>query len=103
MEVCIFNQPSDNLLDPKTLNFRQMHYPPETASIMLVARILASLIQRLDRGELKSQLMSFCHHTVNEDDAIAHKLLGKEFENQLELLRELTSKALGTPEVSEVI
>lgn len=69
---------------------------------MLLARILANLIQRTDREELKSQLMSFCHHTVNEEDAIAHKLLGKEFQSQLELLRDLTIKALGSQETNEV-
>lgn len=80
-----------------------MHYPPETASIMLVARILASIIQRQDREILKNELLLLCHNTVNEEDEIAHKLLGKEFENQLEMLRDLTIKALGRPQTSEVI
>jgi hypothetical protein len=79
-----------------------MHYPPETSTIMLLVRILATFIQRTDREELKSQLMSLCHHTVNEEETIAHKLLGQEFESQLELLRDLSIKALGMPETSEV-
>ncbi len=82
---------------------RKMHYPPETASIMLLARILATFIQRKDREELKNQLMLLCHHTVNEEDEIAHKILGQEFEIQLEMLRDLTIKALGRTETSEVL
>jgi hypothetical protein len=73
-----------------------MHYPPETSTIMLLVRILANFIQRSDREELKGQLMSLCHHTI------AHKLLGQEFESQLELLRDLSTKALGMPETNEV-
>lgn len=79
-----------------------MHYPPETASILLLTRILATFIQREDREELKSQLMSLCHHTTNEEDEIAHKILGQEFESQLQVLQDLTTKALGTPEINEV-
>lgn len=82
---------------------RKMHYPPETSTIMLLVRILANFIQRTDREELKSQLMSLCHHTVNEEETIAHKLLGQEFESQLDLLRDLCIKALGMPETSEVL
>jgi len=83
--------------------WKVMHYPPETASIMLLVRILASMIQSKERDDLKSQLMKLCHHTVNDEDMIAHKLLGKEFENQLEQLRELTIKALDTSQISEFL
>jgi SET and MYND domain-containing protein 5 len=80
-----------------------MHYPPETASIMLLVRILASIIQSNDPTALKAQLMQLCHRTINEEDDIAHKLLGEQFKGQLEKLRDLTNKAIGRPEISEVI
>ena len=79
-----------------------MHYPPETSSVMFIVRILASILQSKDKENLKKQLLLFCHGTVNEEDAIAHKLLGKEFESQLEMLRDLTTKALPSSEISEV-
>lgn len=79
-----------------------MHYPPETATVMFLVRILASIVQSKDKEELKKQLLLFCHGTVNEEDAIAHKLLGKEFESQLEQLRDLTTKALPSSEIGEV-
>ena len=80
-----------------------MHYPPETASIMLLVRILASIIQSNDLTALKAQLMQLCHQTIHEEDDIAHKLLGEQFKGQLEKLRDLTIKAIGRPEISEVI
>ena len=80
-----------------------MHYPPETASIMLLVRILSSIIQSNDLTALKAQLMQLCHQTINEEDDIAHKLLGEQFKGQLEKLRDLTIKAIGRPEISEVI
>jgi len=80
-----------------------MHYPPETASIMLLVRILACIIQSKERENLKSQLMTLCHQTVNSEEMIVHKLLGKEFENQLEQLRELTIKALDTSQINEFL
>ncbi len=75
-----------------------MHYPPETASIMLIVRILASVLQNPQPQLLKSQLLNLCHRTVNEEEQIAHKLLGDRFGNQLETLRSLTSQAMGYKE-----
>ena len=69
---------------------------------MMLVRILASIIQSREEEELNSQFLKLCHKTSNVEDEIAHKLLGKEFENQLEQLRELTIKALGTPRINEV-
>ena len=79
-----------------------MHYPPETASIVLLARILATLIQSSDKNEFRSRLMAMCHRVVNDEDAIAHKLLGQEFSSQLDQLRDLMAKALRAPETEEV-
>jgi len=83
--------------------WKVMHYPPETASIQLLVRILASMIQSKERDELKSEYLRLCHHAVNDEDTIAHKLLGKEFENQLEQLRDLTIKALDTSQINEFL
>ncbi|KAK4312214.1 hypothetical protein Pmani_016337 [Petrolisthes manimaculis] len=77
----------------------QMHYPPETACIMLLARILATVRQAEDREGATALFLQFCHRTVNEEEEIAHKLLGAEFQNQLEALRALMEKSLWAPEV----
>ncbi|XP_063614347.1 histone-lysine N-trimethyltransferase SMYD5-like isoform X4 [Penaeus indicus] len=79
--------------------WKQMHYPPETACIMLLARIIATVLQAADKEGATALFMQFCHRTVNEEEEIAHKLLGAEFHDQLEALRDLMEKALGAPEV----
>merc|ERR1719300_606355 len=71
-----------------------MHYPPETASIMLLAKMSAMVRQSSDPGAILQKLSGFVQTTTNEDEEIAHKLLGKEFQNQLELLRGLAAEAL---------
>ena len=69
---------------------------------MLLARIIATVRQAKDKRGAVSLFMEFCHRTVNQDEEIAHKLLGAEFQNQLEKLRELMEKALGGPDVEHV-
>ncbi|KAG8296315.1 SET and MYND domain-containing protein 5 [Homalodisca vitripennis] len=65
-----------------------MHYPPETATVMLIARIFAVVEQARDKEEAVSTFMQFCHRSVNEEDEIAHRLLGSEFSHQREILRQ---------------
>ena len=69
---------------------------------MLLARIIATVRQAEDKRGAIGLFMEFCHRTVNQDEEIAHKLLGKEFQNQLEKLRELMEKALGGSDVEHV-
>ncbi|XP_021926458.1 SET and MYND domain-containing protein 5 isoform X2 [Zootermopsis nevadensis] len=74
--------------------WKYMHYPPETASVMILARMIATVQQAEDPASALNMFMQFCHRTVNEEEAIAHKLLGEQFRRQLEVLRELISLAL---------
>lgn len=74
--------------------WRNMHYPPETSNIMLLARIIATVIQAEDNEGAINLFSQFCHRTINEEEEIIHKLLGPQFEVQLETLREYMSKAL---------
>jgi len=64
-----------------------MHYPPETSSIGLVIRILATIVQAQDPEEQIGILMSLMHDTVNKKEQLAHKMLGERFVDQLEQLR----------------
>jgi len=78
-----------------------MHYPPETASIMLLVRMIATVRQAADKSALVAKFSAFCKATVNEEEEIAHKLLGQQFENQQALLRELLHEALYTDELHQ--
>ncbi|XP_072353849.1 protein-lysine N-trimethyltransferase SMYD5 [Scyliorhinus torazame] len=74
--------------------WRNMHYPPETASIMLMARMVAMVKQAKDKGRWKKLFSQFCSRTANEEEEIVHKLIGDKFQGQLETLRQLFTKAL---------
>uniref|UniRef100_A0A1B6F9J3 Protein-lysine N-trimethyltransferase SMYD5 n=1 Tax=Cuerna arida TaxID=1464854 RepID=A0A1B6F9J3_9HEMI len=78
------DHPINSLID----TWKSMHYPPETATVMLIARIFASVEQARDKEEAVSTFMQFCHRSVNEEDEIAHRLLGSEFSHQREILRQ---------------
>ena len=68
--------------------WKTFHYPPETVSVVLVARIFAMVIQAENPDEVIAKLMTFMHDTVNIKDQVSHKLLGESFGDQLEILRQ---------------
>ncbi|KAM6135880.1 LOW QUALITY PROTEIN: protein-lysine N-trimethyltransferase SMYD5 [Phoenicopterus ruber ruber] len=72
--------------------WRNMH-SPETSSIMLMARMVAT-VNRLDKEWWIKAFSQFCSKTANEEEEIVHKLLGDKFKGQLELLRLLFTEAL---------
>ncbi|XP_008324735.1 protein-lysine N-trimethyltransferase SMYD5 [Cynoglossus semilaevis] len=74
--------------------WRSMHYPPETSSIMLMARMVALVKQAKDKAQWKKLFSHFCSRAANEDEEIAHKLLGEQFRGQLSLLHSLFRAAL---------
>ncbi|XP_033488322.1 protein-lysine N-trimethyltransferase SMYD5 [Epinephelus lanceolatus] len=74
--------------------WRSMHYPPETASIMLMARMVAVVKQSKDKAHWQKLFSHFCSRTGNEEEEIAHKLLGDKFRGQLSLLHSLFKAAL---------
>ncbi|CAG9787673.1 unnamed protein product [Diatraea saccharalis] len=83
--------------------WKQMHYPPETTSIMLLVRILAYIEQSSDPSRAASHIKQFCHRTVNEDAELVHKLLGEQFTDQINTLRDLTSNVINGDHVQEFL
>ncbi|XP_045469214.1 histone-lysine N-trimethyltransferase SMYD5 isoform X2 [Harmonia axyridis] len=73
--------------------WRNIHFPPETNSVMLIVRLLSRIVQCDDPQLAISQILQFCHRTVNEDNALAHKLLGYKFSDQIDKLRTLMQQA----------
>uniref|UniRef100_A0A671WS01 Protein-lysine N-trimethyltransferase SMYD5 n=1 Tax=Sparus aurata TaxID=8175 RepID=A0A671WS01_SPAAU len=59
--------------------WRSMHYPPETSSIMLMARMVAAVKQAKDKAHWQKLFSHFCSRAANEEEEIAHKLLGEKF------------------------
>ncbi|XP_041346653.1 SET and MYND domain-containing protein 5-like, partial [Gigantopelta aegis] len=74
--------------------WRNIHYPPETSTILLVVKMVAMIKQASDKSDIIRRFSQFVNTTVNEDDQIVHKLLGKQFQEQLELLRSQTKDTI---------
>lgn len=79
--------------------WKQIHYPPETCSIMLLVK-LVGMYQQLtgaDRDAFLGTLRDFQSTVVNETDRIAHKMLGANFEQQLAQLYPLYCRTFAGP------
>ncbi|XP_027039733.1 SET and MYND domain-containing protein 5-like isoform X1 [Pocillopora damicornis] len=82
-------------------SWRKMHYPPETASVMLIAQMIATVLQAPDPKKMQDVFESFCHSVVNRGQQIVHKLLGDQFKEQLDILRVQMSNALYDEKLEE--
>ncbi len=76
--------------------WRNIHYPPETTSIMLVCRILASIVQSSDPDRKIADYLQMIHETNNVKEGLVHKLLGDEYASQIEQLRLATVNAFAS-------
>nr|CAH7721280.1 unnamed protein product [Callosobruchus chinensis] len=74
--------------------WKQIHYPPETNSIMLIVRLLARILQAPDTSSAIQQTLGFCHRSVNEDADLAHKFLGEKFAGQISILHQMLVQAI---------
>lgn len=81
--------------------WRNMHYPPETSSIMLIVKILAMIKQAEDKSAVMGLFSQFVKTTVNEEEQIVHKLLGKQFQEQLDIMLQLTREALYDDDIQQ--
>ncbi|XP_002735533.1 protein-lysine N-trimethyltransferase SMYD5-like [Saccoglossus kowalevskii] len=80
--------------------WRNMHFPPETASIMLIAKMIAKIKQAPDKSEAVAAFSQFRRATVNEEADITHKLLGEEFQGDIDMLLPFLNEALKEETVS---
>lgn len=76
--------------------WKQMHYPPETATVMLLVKMVAMVNQASNKEEVLSTFSQFCHRTVNDTDEIAHKLLREKFIGQIDMLRKMMQRTINT-------
>lgn len=70
-----------------------MHYPPETASVLLILRIFAMIKANPD---CLATFSEFCQVAVNEDLSICHKILGERFTSQLNQLHQAFVQVFGS-------
>ncbi|XP_070539740.1 protein-lysine N-trimethyltransferase SMYD5-like isoform X2 [Ptychodera flava] len=81
--------------------WRNIHFPPETASIMLIAKMIATCKQAQDKDAVISSFSSFRRAAINEEQELAHKLLGKQFKDQIDNLLPLLIEALYEESLSQ--
>lgn len=70
-----------------------MHYPPETTTILLIIKLLGMYKQSEQKAELLNSIQDFHHEFINENLMISHKMLGENYQNDLNSLYTLYSKA----------
>lgn len=94
--LCIHTRDRNNVHPIEQLDetWKQIHYPPETASIFLLVRLLARILQAPNVEEAIQETLGFCHRSVNENAELSHKFLGDKFIGQVNLLRELVINAV---------
>lgn len=102
--LCLQSRVKDESHPLTQLNetWKQMHYPPETATVMLLARMVAMVNQTDLKLDLLSTFSQFCHRTTNDTHEIVHNLLGEKFVGQIDVLRQMMQKALNTEYTSHV-
>lgn len=102
--LCLQSRDKDENHPLTQLNetWKQMHYPPETATVMLIARMVALVNQANNKSEILSMFSQFCHRTMNDTHEIAHNLLGEKFVGQIDVLRQMMQKALNTEHTAHV-
>ena len=72
--------------------WKKIHYPPETTTILLIVKLLAMYKQTEHKKELLDSVQDFYHDVVNENLMISHKMLGANYQSDLNRLYELYSK-----------
>uniref|UniRef100_A0A1B0CIA3 SET domain-containing protein n=1 Tax=Lutzomyia longipalpis TaxID=7200 RepID=A0A1B0CIA3_LUTLO len=95
--LCKLKTPLQGLLEM----WRNMHYPPETCSIMLIAKIFATVRQAGNPTEILSILREFQSEDVC--NRIYHKILGEQFVEQLATLHEYMKSIFIEPIYAELL
>ncbi|XP_038070799.1 SET and MYND domain-containing protein 5-like [Patiria miniata] len=74
--------------------WKNMHYPPETASITIINKMIATVKQAQKKEHVLSAFNQFCQKANNEEQELAHKLLGSQFQEQIDTLQGMLAGAL---------
>ncbi|KAK4883114.1 hypothetical protein RN001_006433 [Aquatica leii] len=103
--LCFKTKERNNLHPLEQLNeaWKQTHYPPETNTIMIIPRLLATIQQADNPDQMLQNVLQFSHRTINEDAQLVHKLLGDKFSEQLVLLYNILLQAVPHKGVEQLL
>lgn len=88
--ICNQLKKGGNLFDIHEM-WKNMHFPPESSSILLIFKIFAMI--KKNPQETVEKLGQFCNRSVNEDVSLCHKMLGEKFSQQLAALHSQVAQA----------
>jgi len=77
-----------------------MHYPPETLNIMLLVKLLVKLHYDKD-GSLHNKISGFCHSSMSDNQELVHKVLGEDYQDQINTLRLLVANVFNEDNISQ--
>lgn len=80
--------------------WRNSHFPPETASVHLVTRIIAMI--RID-PDFRASMKKFCFDSKNKDGRLIHKVFGDKFDSRREEIRNALLSFLDFGEAAEYL
>ncbi|UXI19475.1 DNA damage-binding protein 1-like [Sarcoptes scabiei] len=76
--------------------WKSIHYPPETASIMLLIKIL---VMFKNDKKFAEKLKEFSHETIENNTQIVHKLCGPNFQDQIESIKNMVKSFFNEDEM----
>ncbi|ORX55926.1 SET domain-containing protein [Piromyces finnis] len=86
--------------------WKSFHYPPESATPILIARIIAIIRNKLDEGvsaeEAMAPFLSFKNDKKNQEIGIIQKFLDEKFETRIKDVHQLIVDALYDPRIPEL-
>ncbi|KAL4232080.1 SET and MYND domain-containing protein 5 [Mactra antiquata] len=90
---------TDHPINKVIESWRNIHYPPESANIMLLLKMIAMVKQSDDPMPLLNDFSRFVQTTVNEEEQAIHKLLSHQ--EHLELMRSLVTESMYDDKVKQ--
>ncbi|GAU92692.1 hypothetical protein RvY_04741 [Ramazzottius varieornatus] len=76
-------------------SWKEMHYPPESMNVMILAKLAAMFRQASEeeRSALSKMLARFQSGFASANESFIHRMMGQQFQAQLETLRPLFAAA----------
>ncbi|XP_018327874.1 SET and MYND domain-containing protein 5 [Agrilus planipennis] len=94
--LCLQTKERNGFHPLETLNeaWKQIHHPPETSTIMILPRLIATIEQAENPDEMLKRILNFTHRTRNEDLELVHKIMGDKYVDSLNTLYNLLLAAV---------
>ncbi|XP_066925245.1 histone-lysine N-trimethyltransferase SMYD5-like [Clytia hemisphaerica] len=83
--------------------WKKVHYPPETATVNLILKMVAMITQSSDPKETREDFLQFHAAIRDQSQKMVHKLLGEKFTEQLETMYNLLQEVSTTMDLNKEV